>query len=365
VSTLAGSSVCGAADGIGANARFQTVTGLAADGQGNLYVADATNATIRKITATGIVTTFAGKAGEAGSNDGPALGARFWVPKGIAVGPAGEIYVADTFNYTIRRISVGGVVTTIAGSAGQPGTIDGVGANARFGEPLALAVDPAGNIYVADGSTCTVRKVTAAGAVTTLAGSVCGFADGPAASARFGYLPGIDIDADHNVYLADAGSNSIRRISESGIVTTLTSQTRLPGTAEGTGSSARIPLPWSVKMDAAGNLFVMDPTNHRILVGREALPDRGSIDQTTAMVGVRRTLSMVPDTATSWQWTVIRRPADSRAQLSSSTSKTPGFTPDKAGLYQFSVRASRSNVMSITTVSLDAMAFMRHRAVRR
>jgi len=109
----------------------------------------------------------------------------------------------------------------------------------------------------------------------------------------------------------------------------------------------------------------MDPTNHRLVVGREALPDRGSIGQTTAMVGVRRTLSMVSDTATSWQWTVIRRPGDSRAQLSSSTTKNPTFTPDKAGRYQFSVRASRSNVMSITTVTLGATASIRHRAAGR
>ena len=144
---------------------------MAVDGAGNAYVADTNNLTIRKITAAGVVTTLAGTAGASGSADGTGAAASFSFLGGVAVDGTGNAYVADTNNHTIRKITAAGVVTTLAGTAEVSGSADGTGAAARFSFPSGVAVDGAGNVYVADTGNNTVRKITAAGVVTTVAGS--------------------------------------------------------------------------------------------------------------------------------------------------------------------------------------------------
>src|SRR5205814_1507614 len=137
---------------------------------GNAYVADALNNTIRKVTAAGLVTTLAGLAGTIGTADGTGSAARFYNPTAVAVDISGTIYVADTDNHTIRKVTPAGVVTTLAGLAGGFGTADGTGSAAQFKYPYGVAADNAGNVYVADALNNTIRKVTPAGVVTTLAG---------------------------------------------------------------------------------------------------------------------------------------------------------------------------------------------------
>ena len=144
---------------------------MALDSAGNLYIGDADNATIRKITPAGVVTTFAGKAGETGSADGTGSNARFNGPRGVAVNAAGDVYVADTFNNTIRKITPAGVVSTLAGLAGQTGSADGTGSAAQFNRPRGVAVDAASNVFVADTTNDTIRRISPAGVVTTVAGS--------------------------------------------------------------------------------------------------------------------------------------------------------------------------------------------------
>ena len=163
---------------------------MAVDSAGNVYVADTYNHTIRKITPAGVVSTLAGLAGSCGSADGTGANARFYYPYGVAVDSAGNVYVADTDNHTIRKITPGGVVSTLAGLAGSSGSADGTGANARFHYPSGVAVDSAGNVYVADTDNHTIRKITPAGVVSTLAGLAgsYGSADGTGANARF-YQP--------------------------------------------------------------------------------------------------------------------------------------------------------------------------------
>ena len=157
-------------DGTGGDARFNVPTGIAVNSAGTLYVTDSQNCTIRKITPAGVVTTFAGESGACGSADGTGNAARFSVPQGAAVDSTGNVYVADTFNHTIRKITPGGVVTTLAGLAGNIGSADGTGSAARFNSPRGVAVDSAGTVYVADTNNHTIRKITAGGVVTTLAG---------------------------------------------------------------------------------------------------------------------------------------------------------------------------------------------------
>ena len=171
---LAGASPAGANSSTGgvtgSDARFNAPTGLAVNAAGTIYVTDSWNSTVRAITPAGVVTTFAGDPGGHGGADGTGNAARFNVPQGAAIDGAGNLYIADTFNHTIRVITPGGVVTTLAGLAGNFGPTDGTGSAARFNSPRGVAVDNAGVVYVADTNNHTIRKITAGGVVTTLAG---------------------------------------------------------------------------------------------------------------------------------------------------------------------------------------------------
>jgi sugar lactone lactonase YvrE len=266
VTTLAGSvGVSGSNDGTGTSAQFNLPSGIAVDSSGNVYVSDSDNDTIRKITSAGVVTTIAGSAGVSGSINGTGTGARFNAPVGITVDGSGNLFVADTANDLIREITPAGVVTTLAGRAKVKGSTDGTGSTARFFNPTGVAVDGSDNVYVADEGNSTVRKVTSGGVVTTIAGvaSAGGFADGPGASARFDAPYGAAIDGSGNVYISDVGFNTIRKITPGDVVSTLAG-TPGSGFADGTGAAAQFDLPTDLVLDPSGNLYVVDNTNNVI-----------------------------------------------------------------------------------------------------
>jgi D-alanyl-D-alanine dipeptidase len=266
VTTLAGTEGAGFADGIGAGARFSGPTGVATDWIGYVYVADASTNTIRRITPAGVVTTLAGTAWARGSADGTGVAARFSAPSGVATDRVGNVYVVDAGNDTIRRINAAEVVTTLAGTAGAVGSADGTGAAARFNGPSGVATDWIGNLYVADSYNNTIRKITPAGVVTTLAGTAgaMGSADGTAAGARFDYPTGVATDATGNVYVADSNNNTIRKITPDGVVTTLAGTAGAVGSADGTGAVARFNYPSGVATDLDGNVYVADAGNNTI-----------------------------------------------------------------------------------------------------
>ncbi len=272
VTTLAGlAGSFGSTDGTGSAARFNYPAGVAVDAAGNVYVADTSNHTIRQVTPAGVVTTLAGAAGIHGSWDGTGNAARFYSPWGIGVDSTGNVYVADNGNSIIRKITPVGVVTTLAGTAGNYGSWDGTGNAARFGKaytggPTGVAVDSAGNVYVADTHNQTIRKVTTGGVVTTLAGQAgtSGSADGVGAAARFFNPDGVAVDSAGIVYVADTANESIRMITPSGAVTTLVGLPGANGTSDGTGSAARFYDPRGVAVDSAGKVYVADTLNHSI-----------------------------------------------------------------------------------------------------
>ena len=267
VTTLAGSpSATGSTDATGALARFNDPNGVAADSAGNLYVADTNNQTIRKFTPTGDVTALAGTAGIAGSTNATGAAARFYYPTDVATDSTGNVYVADTSNHTIRKITPAGIVTTLAGLTGVSGSTEGTGA-ARFYYPSGVATDSTGNVYVADSGNSTIRKITPAGDVTTLAGlaGVSGSAGGTGTTtARFYYPTDVATDSTGNVYVSDNGNHTIRKITPSGDVTTLAGTVGISGSSDGVGTTARFYYPSDLATDSAGNVYVADSYNYTV-----------------------------------------------------------------------------------------------------
>lgn len=302
VTTLAGGTA-GSADGTNDTAQFGGPTGVAVDSAGNVYVADHGNHTIRKVTPEGVVTTLAGLAGYSGSADGTNSTARFYYPSGVAVDDVGNVYVADTENFTIRKVTPAGVVTTVAGLAHSSGSADGTGSDARFNYPKDVAVDSGGNVYVADYYNDTIRKIAPGNVVTTLAGLAgnIGSTDGTGNAARFHYPSGVAVDSFGNVYVADANNHTIRRATPDGEVTTLAGKAGGAGGADGTGSAARFYYPSGVALDSVGNVYVADHDNYTIRKGSVVF----------SLVGVGFTSQRIRFTLTG--------PAGSNAIISAST----------------------------------------------
>ncbi|HEX6100627.1 MAG TPA: NHL repeat-containing protein [Thermoanaerobaculia bacterium] len=253
IRTLAGSrSGGGFSDAFGTGARFSVPRAIAADAAGNLWVADTGNHVIRKVTPAGDVVTIAGEPGVAGFADGQGSAARFRFPAGIAVDPvSGTIWISDKDNHVIRRMTPSGAVTTIAGQPGVAGSADAQGSAARFAYPRGLAVDASGGVYVADTQNQVIRRVTADGVAITYAGRmlVDGSSDGLLTDARFRLPSDVAIDAGGILYVSDTGNQSIRKIAN-GMVTTI---------------AASLETPWGLDVDAAGNVYVADADAGRVL----------------------------------------------------------------------------------------------------
>jgi sugar lactone lactonase YvrE len=257
VTTIAGTpGVRGSADGVGAAAQFNTPTNITIDPSGNLYVVDAGNHTVRKIAPGNVVTTFAGMPGARGYANGMGTAARFDQPWGIAADGAGNVYVADTQNYAIRMITPAGEVSTFAGDKARRGRVDGERASASFLNPVGISIDAAGNLYVTDTygppapnipeDSTLIRKITPAGTVSTIAGNL---SDGPT-PAQFSGTVAVEADGEGNVYLAD--SRSIRRVSTAGVVTTIIDSTEFSGLQ-------------GIAMNGAGDLLVSDQGRHVVV----------------------------------------------------------------------------------------------------
>jgi sugar lactone lactonase YvrE len=276
VTILAGRAGCiGSADGKGEDARFRYPQAVALDAAGNIYVADSGNNTIRRVTPSGVVTTLAGMARQVGSADGTGNAARFNYPNSVAVDSSGNIYVADVYNSTIRKVTSAGVVTTLAGQTGVFGKVDGTGKVAQFNAPVCVAVDDADDVYVADFLNNAIRKVTATGVVTTMAGQRIyrtGSADGTGRTAQFSHPCGLAVDKAGNVYVADTDNQTIRRITPDGVVSTLAGLTGHAGNADGTSDTARFACPISIALDSAGGLYVADLDDATIRKGVPANP---------------------------------------------------------------------------------------------
>ncbi|MBI2497783.1 MAG: hypothetical protein HYV75_07695, partial [Opitutae bacterium] len=311
VSLVAGSKDnAGMLDGFEGSALFNQPGGLAVTSAGVIYVSDTANATIRRIDPDKHVTTFAGSSGSRGNTNGSGTQATFSAPLGLALDLSGNLYVADSTNHTIRKITPPGVVSTLAGSAGQPGYANGNGSAARFNYPADVAVDAAGNVFVADRTNNVIRRITSAGAVTTLAGTpgVSGFDDGAGSGALFNQPGGLTLDGSGNLYVADTGNCTIRKITAAGGVSTLAGLPTVGGDQDGTGMGAQFNQPRALALDGTGNLYVADTGNSAI---RKVTP--GGVVTTLVLLQDDEDAedpppaSSGPDSQTGWRRRCARR----------------------------------------------------------
>lgn len=265
VSTLTGNGTAGFIDGNSSIAQFNNPVRVIKDGAGNLLIADQNNHRIRRIDPVGNVTTIAGN-GNAGFIDGPALTAEFNMPYGLAIDSAGNVYVADSQNLRIRKIDTGGMVTTIAGD-GTAGLVNGPGATAQFRGTWDVALNSTETfLYVADAANHVIRQISTTPPfnVTTLAGNgASGFVDGVGAAAQFNFLFGLALDITDNIYVADTFNHSVRRVTPAGVVSTLAG-TGASGFQDGASGTAQFFALRGLKVSPNGDVFVADSANHRI-----------------------------------------------------------------------------------------------------
>ncbi|MDT3403602.1 DUF6443 domain-containing protein [Mucilaginibacter terrae] len=259
--TVAGNGNIGSTDGIASSASFYQPLGLGTDASGDIYVADTGNDRIRKITTSGTVSTFAGSG--TGYADGMGSGASFNHPSSISTDASGNVYVGDQTNNRIRQISPSGYVTTKAGN-GYAGYADGAALSASFNIPIGTAMDASGTLYVADTWNHRIRKIAVNGTVSTVAGTgATGMTNGNAFSSSFNYPSAVAIGPSNTLYVLDRYNHAIRKIDASGNVSTFAGN-GAQGSADGTGTSAQFYYPTGMVIDKQGNLYVADEYNNRL-----------------------------------------------------------------------------------------------------
>ncbi len=266
VTTIAGSGIKGSENGFKNIAQFNWPTGVALLRDMDIYVADFGNNLIRKIGNDSYVSTYAGT-GNTGYRDGRSEQVMFKGPDNIDIDREGNIYVADADNYRIRKITPEGIVTTIAGS-GKMGFADGIGAKAQFAYPTGVAADSFDNLYIADRGSNSIRKIDKNGMVTTIAGNgVPAYSDGIGKASHFNNPISVVLDNTAlNLFIADSGNNIIRKINltTTRVTTFAGSKDRIPGYRDGKGSDAMFSWPTGLAIDVFGNLYVADSNNNRI-----------------------------------------------------------------------------------------------------
>jgi sugar lactone lactonase YvrE len=254
--------------GAAVNASVNLPAGVAVDASGNLLIADVSNGLIRKVDLNGVITTVAGGGGSSPGDGGSATNAAFSTPAGLAVGPAGSLFIADAGSNVIRKVNAAGVITTVAGNSMQGYYGDGRAAtNAALYAPVGVAVDSSGNVFIADQDNNVIRKVDLNGVITTVAGGGTNFpGDGGAATnASLSYPAGVAVDTSGNLYISDQGDNRVRKMDINGILTTVAGNGTFGYAGDrGPATDAALNNPVAVAVAASGSLFIADRGNNRV-----------------------------------------------------------------------------------------------------
>ena len=250
------------------NAKLNYPNGVAFDASGDLYIADSNNDRIRQVDTNGIIATVAG--GGPGGDGGAATSATLAEPYGVTLDAIGNLYISDDDHASVRKVATNGIITTMAGEEFSPGYSGdgGLATDASLFIPRSVALDTAGNMYIADSQNCRIRKVNTSGIISTLAGNGNAgyFGDGgPATEAWLAAPSGVAVDASGNLYIADGGNNRIRKVNANGIITTVAGNgdTTYAGDG-GPATNASLIEPASVAFDVSGNLYIGDTGNNRI-----------------------------------------------------------------------------------------------------
>jgi len=268
ITTVAGSGTFGFSGDGGAatNAGLDHPNSVALDAAGNLYIADSYYNHVRKVDTNGIITSMAGGGHNGLGDGGPATNASLNKPSGVAVDASGRVYIADQNNSLVRKVDTNGIITTLAG--GGSGGDGGAATNASVNHPAGVASDPAGNLYIADTGNNRIRKVDTNGIITTIAGNGFGAFAGDGGAAIHASLSGptgVAVDAVGNLYIADEGNQRVRKVSTSGVISTVTGTSSAGYFGDGGAAAiASLNNPRGVAMDAVGNLYIADSSNKRI-----------------------------------------------------------------------------------------------------
>jgi uncharacterized protein (TIGR03437 family) len=293
ISTVAGNGIAGYSGdgGLAVNASLSAETGLALDPSGNLYIADAHNMRVRMVTPGGIISTVAGTGVQGFSGDGgPATSAMLNVPASVMFSD-GNLYIADSSNQRIRKVSGNGTITTIAGNGGLGGFSGdgGPATSAALNFPLGMAMDGLGNLYFADGDNHRVRQISPGGIITTVAGDgIEGFAgdQGSAVSASLNYPEDVSIDVANNLLIADSGNNRIRKVVSSGLISTVAGMAANGFSGDGgQATQAELNFPWAVTTDATGSVYIGDRVNNRVRIVYESVTGLPSLGANSTVNG--------------------------------------------------------------------------------
>ena len=360
ITTVAGTGVGGfSGDGVpAASSQLYFPRVVVADASGNLYIADSANHRIRKVSAGGIITTVAGTGSWGYSGDGgPATSARLNYPYSVATDGAGNLYIADSGNSCVRKVSPGGIITTVAGIDGYWGYSGdgGPATSAQLNQPAGLAVDGSGNLYIADEDNNRIRKVSSGGIITTVAGTGVGGFSGDGGSATSAQLSGpfsATVDGSGNLYIADMKNHRIRKVSPNGIITTVAG-TGMGGFSGdgGPATSAQLNEPSAAAPDASGNIYIADHSNHRIRLVKAgsvtalSIVTTSPLPQGTAGAAYSQTLSAAGGAA-PYTWSLISGALPGGLTLASGG--TISGTPGAAGVFSFTAQVKDS---TSTTVS--------------
>ena len=256
--------------GAATSAQLYYPVGVSVDNSGKVYITDTNNNKIRMVNSAGIITTFAGTGTfGSGGDGGAATSAQLGYPQGVSVDVSGNVYIADRSIHKIRMVTSAGIITTIAGTGIQGSSVDGGAAtSAKLNNPFAVAVDISGNVYIADYWNYKIRKVTSAGIITTFAGTYTPGSSGDGGAATSAQLNGptwVSVDISGNVYIAESVNNKIRKVTSTGIITTIagTGATGSGGDF-GAATSAQLNNPWGVSVDISGNVYIADTDKNKI-----------------------------------------------------------------------------------------------------
>ena len=295
ISTVAGNGMAGNAGdgGLAVKASLSNLTGVALDAAGNLYIADAHNMCVRKVTPGGIISTVAGTNGSQGfsGDGGPATSAQLNAPASVMFS-GGNLYIADSSNQRIRRVNANGTITTIAGNSVAAGFSGdgGLATNASLAFPLGMAMDSLGNLYFADANNNRVRRISPGGVITTVAGNGTGrFAGdaGPAAGASLNIPEDVAVDSAGNLLIADTGNNRVRKVDSSGLISTVAGMASNGFSGDGgMATQAMLDFPWGVATSATGTVYIADRVNNRVrMVAAESVTSPPTLADNSAVNG--------------------------------------------------------------------------------